>query len=804
MRKFKFYSNEIIISNERENYNEIHLLYKKYALMAANEFIDVYNNENKDLDDVVSNAKNQAYNIIFKYANETIEFILAKRIFNIDLEKFINNYYLRYFGTYEDAFEVVENMYLEIVATKEQQEQYRRARKENRGRWQGGGFGISGAMKGAMKAGALNLGTGILHSAVNSVGNLASSISASNKKSKVFKNPDTLNRLVRGIYSEIISMEFALIDILNEYTGERFDYVDNDDREEVKAILNNLINRDISDFDKIELIKKSIYLNPYEENIYIYIIREFGDSNKEIEKIADFFGVDILEEKNEIISDLYNKLDLSSEQSTFKAKEQLINLCDFLGVNLNNDFIDKIEFLIQEYDLKARTVNNIVFDSRSEAMEARNEKEKIENIISNMDLENEESLKDARREIINFKTCIKNSYIKDIDDKLKEIDINIRTVDETLYKTREEAQCIRKEKEDIQSILNNIDYDDINSIKTGIENLRDGNFKVELSKKNIEKLEYSIKELKKKNRTIKGIEYNTEEEAEIARNEAFKIEKKLAEYDNNKRELLKSKKAILDMEFKSNIWKEYVKEIDNIIENIKRKNNRRIKTIIGIIIVCLIGTGISFKILNDKKEAKLQAAKMKEENEKLQEKQLLEKQNEAKKDNENSDNNEASSNSESKAVVSDATKDEKNLVVDQVMASSMLNDNTGTDYTPGNIVDGKNNTIWAEGVDGSGVDENIILRFDKDKIVKKIFIINGSAKSEKLYYANNRVREVRLDFSNGESKIVNLNDGILGEQEIDLGEGIKTSYIKVTILSVYSGEKYDDTCISEIRIVGND
>lgn len=33
---------------------------------------------------------------------------------------------------------------------------------------------------------------------------------------------------------------------------------------------------------------------------------------------------------------------------------------------------------------------------------------------------------------------------------------------------------------------------------------------------------------------------------------------------------------------------------------------------------------------------------------------------------------------------------------------------------------------------------------------------------------------------------------------ISFGEEIETSYIKITILDVHSGTKYEDTCISEI------
>ena len=146
----------------------------------------------------------------------------------------------------------------------------------------------------------------------------------------------------------------------------------------------------------------------------------------------------------------------------------------------------------------------------------------------------------------------------------------------------------------------------------------------------------------------------------------------------------------------------------------------------------------------------------------------------------------------------------RTLPIYKVYASSVLEDGTGVDYSPYNLIDRKSNTIWAEGTEGPGIEQFIRIDFNKDKVVKKLYIINGSAKSERLYYDNNRVRVLRLDFGDGEIKDFELKDGVMGEQEIDLGKGIKTPYVGMTIYDVYYGNKYDDTCISEIRAVGYD
>ena len=59
---------------------------------------------------------------------------------------------------------------------------------------------------------------------------------------------------------------------------------------------------------------------------------------------------------------------------------------------------------------------------------------------------------------------------------------------------------------------------------------------------------------------------------------------------------------------------------------------------------------------------------------------------------------------------------------------------------------------------------------------------------------------MELEFSNGASKIINLSDDFSKPNLIYLDEPVKTNYIKFKILEIYSGERFDDTCISEINV----
>jgi cytoskeletal protein RodZ len=120
-------------------------------------------------------------------------------------------------------------------------------------------------------------------------------------------------------------------------------------------------------------------------------------------------------------------------------------------------------------------------------------------------------------------------------------------------------------------------------------------------------------------------------------------------------------------------------------------------------------------------------------------------------------------------------------------------------YYPSLALDGDNSTCWCEGADGDGLGEAITLFTDDLSTIGKITIANGLCADYDTFYKNNRVRECELTFSDGTTYTVELNGDFEAQPcVITLPESVETEYVKITILSVYSGTKYTDTCISEI------
>jgi hypothetical protein len=115
------------------------------------------------------------------------------------------------------------------------------------------------------------------------------------------------------------------------------------------------------------------------------------------------------------------------------------------------------------------------------------------------------------------------------------------------------------------------------------------------------------------------------------------------------------------------------------------------------------------------------------------------------------------------------------------------------------MVDGRLDTAWVEGKPGDGVGEWVAVDFDAVRRIRSLQIMNGYHKNEELFRRNNRVREAELAFSDGTRARITLEDRG-GIQTFRPEIEIYSSWVQVTILSVYKGTRYADTAITELRV----
>ena len=115
------------------------------------------------------------------------------------------------------------------------------------------------------------------------------------------------------------------------------------------------------------------------------------------------------------------------------------------------------------------------------------------------------------------------------------------------------------------------------------------------------------------------------------------------------------------------------------------------------------------------------------------------------------------------------------------------------------MFDDTTGTAWVEGQQGNGVGEWITVEFETPRRVRSFVVQNGYQKSDDIFRKNNRVRQLRVLFSGGETHTFILEDKI-SSQLLALRRPTQAYWLKFVIDDVWEGNKYTDTAITKLLV----
>ena len=354
------------VPKKRAAYVSVKKAYEELADILADEFSDFYESEMPNMDKVSEKGLALGLGQIVKAAKLSVDALIKVGVYDVDEASFISDFFLEY-CTWEDDFEQINGIYMDIILSEEEKDAYRTARRQNRGRWVGGGFGIKGAIKGSIQAGAMNMVTGLAHGTFNLIAKGISSMIAEGKKSSLYKDPDTKETLVEGIRENIANMSDAFMDAMSHYGKASFDYVSQEEADKAERIFNNIERID----NKNKVVVEILSLDPYFEDIYEYVIANDLDSNSDIAAIADYFGVYIEDYVFEFLDNKYEYLsvDDADEPTLLSAQKDIQNYLEKYSVDESDyELLDSINQRLEEIDIELRTLDGELFDTREEVI----------------------------------------------------------------------------------------------------------------------------------------------------------------------------------------------------------------------------------------------------------------------------------------------------------------------------------------------------------------------------------------------------------------------------------------------------
>ncbi|MCR5836177.1 MAG: hypothetical protein K6G88_06715, partial [Lachnospiraceae bacterium] len=457
MQKFQFKSITFELSEPEQNYALESQKNSKFQQEAVIQFGKCYDNY-ASMDEAMKKISEDLANIILATSEKYISEWVKKGYYDIDSNIFMSNYASKYITDslyIEDAYYEVEEKYTDIVMTQEQKEEYRRLRKESRGRWVGGGFGFDGAIRGATTAGAMNLVTGMGHSLVNAVGNIAGSISASIKKDKLYHESKEI--FIDALKKDIVYLKFANMAFSSEKLGTKYSFPSEEKCERANAIINNISKNSIKEPELTPLIKQLFSLNPYNEALYELLLSLYGDSDKYLASIADYFGkhTELTNMKLNNIKKVYEQKPKSTWQECRNLEEEMKQLSKYYGisdVNYTTDLIESIHKKYEELYIKASTYNNILYASPEEAESVKKEEAAVNEIKKNIVDTDYSSLEEALSKI----NMINSSFYKDKSKDIESIKSKLSNI----------------EKRKINAIFSKADAYDMKSLQDALEAIR--------------------------------------------------------------------------------------------------------------------------------------------------------------------------------------------------------------------------------------------------------------------------------------------------------------------------------------------
>lgn len=334
-KELSLYGVKIPISKELELFTNLRNIFIDKSLKNRNIFIKKYYGY-KSIEEALTEVPKLAVILIDDTVEEAINYLVSNKIMDCSKDLFWDRYAENYFD-YTEYYLKVLNAYQSIILKENQIKEVRDIKKSCRSRWEGGGFGLKGAIKGAITASMLNLGTDALRNIKDSVVANIDSNKINKFKNGLLNHEETLEILASGIQICSFSVFYGLISELDIRKGSRLIEFN---KTSAEAKFDNTKKYIKEKKQIINFICECIQDYPYNFQYYKFLIESIGDKDGEVSKVASYFGYayDIDNFKENYIKKIINGMSMKTDTDV----EDIIKELENVSVKLNLDISDQI------------------------------------------------------------------------------------------------------------------------------------------------------------------------------------------------------------------------------------------------------------------------------------------------------------------------------------------------------------------------------------------------------------------------------------------------------------------------------
>ena len=282
----------------------------KRAYDEAYDLIDKYNKYGT-IEMVLQNIPDMAQRAIDDVIGVCLKILYDNNI-NMSAQQFIDKYYYDYKIDYEPYYKEAINRYAEIKQNKEALARFRETQKASRSRWQGGGFGVSGAIKGAVTASVMNIGTDFVRSFGDAAINRNDNAQINNQLKYLYNDKKIKSNMCWGVYWCIKHAYGALA---KELMSKGIFINDRLDEKGARTLFDNAGQFAENREEYVSKVIECILMYPGEEEFYHAIMPELvvhkGD---DFERLLKFWNI-------EFLGDEYRKKKKEEQDKIEKEKQ---------------------------------------------------------------------------------------------------------------------------------------------------------------------------------------------------------------------------------------------------------------------------------------------------------------------------------------------------------------------------------------------------------------------------------------------------------------------------------------------------
>lgn len=325
-RRYKIGNKEVCLSEGFTVYSKLVKILNTESRRAVKEFSSSYSDWG-DAATVSDRALGKLHTLLEKGFMACKDVALQNGVYDYNPSKIGGWTWAKITDNFSSVLASMHRQLNSINQAQSEAELEREIRKESRTRFFGVGFGLEGFVKASLAAGALNMGTGLIHSAFNLAGNTFTAISANSERSDLYN-------------SSLFGLQAAV--------NESFEYLLNEvgriivrdvrvDKEKEMAIVKNIKDGSFGEGANLKAaFADAFQAFPFDKELYIAYMRMFPEDEKRIMSMADYLGLELEDSFYELFN--FNGFTFHSLSSAEYVK------------SIEMPFLQHIDLMAKKYD----------------------------------------------------------------------------------------------------------------------------------------------------------------------------------------------------------------------------------------------------------------------------------------------------------------------------------------------------------------------------------------------------------------------------------------------------------------------